>query len=79
MTDILRVNRSDCQRSIIQYTHQLHSMVRTYLYSQIYRQWRIQWGETVQMHPLQKIQKKSFLPIFEGFWAYRPWLCVSYY
>ena len=54
-------------------------MVRTYLYSQIYRQWRIQWGETVQMHPLQKIQKKSFLPIFEGFWAYRPLLCVSYY
>ena len=27
----------------------------------------------------KKSKKNSFLAIFEGFWAYRPLLCVSYY
>ena len=29
--------------------------------------------------PFKKSKKNSFLAIFEGFWAHRPLLCVSYY
>ena len=46
---------------------------------QVPAQWRIQGVQQYKCTPFQKIQKKSFLAIFEGFWAYRPLLCVSYY
>ena len=43
-------------------------------------QWQIQGGcNRANAPPFKKSKKIHFLAIFEGFLAYRPLLCVSYY